>query len=251
MPEVKQARKAKSKKKEAVMETPVRDPEVPGTTEPVATPVEKAPEPKAEAPKATPVPEPPKAEAPKAPEPPRPAPVPKPGQGRLVATPAGRRVYPDINPRILARVAGMLMGINPKDSRFFLEHLASVSRKEITFMVCIRCGTYVPKQNVTDRFHVHQAMMDMRDMIPNVRVLTQAAFNMDLPKKFVSDTVTGVNGFCPRCILEIGSAMPPMFRIPEIENEDAPELRSLILDVIQQQKISEAIILLKRLLQDE
>lgn len=239
MPEVKERKIKKTKA--------LRDPEVPVAVE--AQVPDPAPEAKpAETPKAA---EEPKVEAPKAPAAAR-VPTTKPVQGKLITGQDGvKRVFTGPDPKALSRTVAAMLGINPRDSRFFMEHVASIRRKEIPVAVCIRCGLHVPKANVMNRLDLFALILDMRVGIPSLHALTTAIFDVVVPRKYIREDISLIGGFCPRCVLELGNSMPPMLRIPEYENESAPELRSLILDIIQMNRVESAILAMKKILQEE
>jgi len=250
MPEVKEK---KARKKESVSKA-IRDPEVPVAVE-TPVPSDPAPDP---APAPAPAPaienkpaETPKAEAPK-PTMAKPVPTPKPVPGKLISGQDGvKRVFAGPDPKALSRMVAAMLGINPRDSRFFMEHVASLKRKEIPVAVCIRCGLHVPKSNVMNRLDLFALILDMRVGIPSLHALTTAVLDVVVPRKYIREDISLIGGFCPRCVLELGNSMPPMLRIPEYENESAPELRSLILDIIQMNRVESAILAMKRILQEE
>jgi hypothetical protein len=168
-----------------------------------------------------------------------------------VAPPQARKSGPIKNPldvRALARSAGVMIGLGPRDSKFLLDYLISAQDNTCDNLVCIRCGAQGLKKNSITPCSPLGLVINLKEASPRMGFLLGHTRNLKMEPRIARDDCVIVNGLCRRCQLDMGSCVPSVLRVPKLDDDDADQLRMLVVELCLQGKACDAYERLKPLL---
>lgn len=177
--------------------------------------------------------------------------APVPGIQGIPSVPPVRKSGPikkPLDPKALARSAGVMIGLGPRDTKFMIEFLIASQDNSYPNLVCIRCGAHGLKKNSVTPCSPLGLIINLKEASPRMGFLLGHTRNLRMEPRVARDDCVIINGLCRRCQLDMGSGVPNVLRVPSLDDDDADQLRMIVVDLCLQGKAGDAYERLKSLL---